>query len=183
MSGITEKNTAEFCTLRYFDLTPSDLSPSMAFAKQHRKPAAPAQQRFRPQQSSRYPNKYLSIPPARQNGFTLIEIAIVMVIITLILSGVLKGQELIDSARVRSLATEVTGIRTAWYSFQDRYRAFRETFQILVHRSTMPQRLAMVMARLTIAANAQVSGSNWHWQVSLMVTMTAQKVLPGVQGT
>lgn len=128
MSGITEKNTAEFCTLRYFDLTPSDLSPSMAFAKQHRKPAAPAQQRFRPQQSSRYPNKYLSIPPARQNGFTLIEIAIVMVIITLILSGVLKGQELIDSARVRSLATEVTGIRTAWYSFQDRYRGIPGDF-------------------------------------------------------
>ncbi len=65
---------------------------------------------------------------ARQSGFTLIEIAIVMVVITLILAGVLKGQALIDSARVRSMATEVTGIRAAWYSFQDRYRSLPGDF-------------------------------------------------------
>lgn len=63
-----------------------------------------------------------------QSGFTLIEIAIVMVVITLILAGVLKGQALIDSARVRSMATEVTGIRAAWYSFQDRYRSLPGDF-------------------------------------------------------
>ena len=64
----------------------------------------------------------------RQQGFTLIEIAISLVVISLILGGVLKGQELIDSARVRSLATEVTGIRAAWYSFQDRYRSLPGDF-------------------------------------------------------
>ncbi len=73
-----------------------------------------------------------SLPSARkggvQAGFTLIEIAIVMVVITLILAGVLKGQALIDSARVRSMATEVTGIRAAWYSFQDRYRSLPGDF-------------------------------------------------------
>jgi len=62
------------------------------------------------------------------NGFTLVEVAIVLVIIGLILGGVFKGQELIDSARVRSLATEVSGIRTAWYSFQERYRAIPGDF-------------------------------------------------------
>ena len=63
-----------------------------------------------------------------RTGFTLVEIAIVLVIIGLILGGVFKGQELIDSARVRSIANEVSGIRTAWYSFQDRYRSIPGDF-------------------------------------------------------
>jgi prepilin-type N-terminal cleavage/methylation domain-containing protein len=60
----------------------------------------------------------------RQRGFTLIEIAIVLVIIGLLLGGVLKGQELINTARVRALNNNVDGITAAWFSFQDRYRAF-----------------------------------------------------------
>lgn len=64
----------------------------------------------------------------KQSGFTLVEMAIVLVIIGLILAGVFKGQALIDSARVRSLSTDVSGIRTAWYSFQDRYRSIPGDF-------------------------------------------------------
>ncbi len=60
----------------------------------------------------------------KQGGFTLIEIAIVLVIIGLLLGGVLKGQELINTARVRALNNTVDGITAAWFSFQDRYRAF-----------------------------------------------------------
>ena len=59
-----------------------------------------------------------------QGGFTLIEIAIVLVIIGLLLGGVLKGQELINTARVRALNNSVDGITAAWFSFQDRYRGF-----------------------------------------------------------
>ena len=62
--------------------------------------------------------------PAKQSGFTLIEIAIVLVIIGLLLGGVLKGQELINTARVRALSNNVDGITSAWFSFSDRYRAF-----------------------------------------------------------
>ena len=58
-----------------------------------------------------------------QSGFTLIEIAIVMVIIGLLLGGVLKGQSMINSAKVRSLNNNVDGIAAAWFAFQDRYRA------------------------------------------------------------
>ncbi len=61
---------------------------------------------------------------SQQEGFTLIEIAIVLVIIGLLLGGVLKGQELINSARVRALNNTTDGITAAWFSFQDRYRAF-----------------------------------------------------------
>lgn len=61
---------------------------------------------------------------SRQGGFTLIEIAIVLVIIGLLLGGVLKGQELITSARVRNLIAQQDGIKAAFFGFQDRFRAY-----------------------------------------------------------
>ena len=59
---------------------------------------------------------------SRQAGFTLVEIAIVLVVIGLLLGGILKGQELINSARVRNLADTTSGIQAAYYGFVDRYR-------------------------------------------------------------
>ena len=59
----------------------------------------------------------------KQSGFTLIEIAIVLVIIGLLLGGVLKGQELITNARVRNLISQQDGIKAAFFGFQDRFRA------------------------------------------------------------
>ncbi len=59
---------------------------------------------------------------SRQKGFTLVEIAIVLFIIGLLLGGILKGQELITSARVRNLADQNSGIQAAYYGFIDRYR-------------------------------------------------------------
>ena len=61
---------------------------------------------------------------SQQSGFTLIEIAIVLVIIGLLLGGVLKGQELITSARVRNLISQQDGIKAAFFGFQDRFRAY-----------------------------------------------------------
>ena len=58
-----------------------------------------------------------------QSGFTLIEIAIVLVIIGLLLSGVLKGQELINSAKVKNLANDFKNIPLFINSYQDKYRA------------------------------------------------------------
>ena len=60
----------------------------------------------------------------KQSGFTLIEIAIVLVIIGLLLGGVLKGQELIQSARTRNLISTDDGIKAAFFGFQDRFRAY-----------------------------------------------------------
>ena len=61
--------------------------------------------------------------PARQTGFTLVEIAIVLVIIGLLLGGVLKGQELVNNARVKNLANDFRGISSFVYAYQDRFRA------------------------------------------------------------
>lgn len=60
----------------------------------------------------------------KQTGFTLIEIAIVLVIIGLLLGGILKGQELITGAKVRNLISQVDGVKAAFFGFQDRYRAY-----------------------------------------------------------
>ena len=59
----------------------------------------------------------------RQSGFTLVEIAIVLVIIGLLLGGILKGQELITNAKVRNLADQQNAIKAAVYALQDRFRA------------------------------------------------------------
>lgn len=56
-----------------------------------------------------------------QGGFTLIEIAIVLVIIGLLLGGVLQGQQLIENSRVRSATNSMNGIAAAVFSYQDRY--------------------------------------------------------------
>ena len=64
----------------------------------------------------------MNMPQRSQSGFTLVEIAIVLVIIGLLLGGILKGQELINSARVRNLADMNAGIQAAYYGFIDRYR-------------------------------------------------------------
>jgi len=76
---------------------------------------------------TRNPNSLLN-PGSSVTGFTVVELAIVLAIIALILGGVFKGQALIDNARVRSLSTEVSGIQTAWYSFQERYRSIPGDF-------------------------------------------------------
>ena len=73
---------------------------------------------------TKYNNGLSSRGKNKQSGFTLIEIAIVLVIIGLLLGGVLKGQELINTARVRALSNNIDGITSAWFSFSDRYRAF-----------------------------------------------------------
>jgi prepilin-type N-terminal cleavage/methylation domain-containing protein len=60
---------------------------------------------------------------SQQSGFTLVEIAIVLVIIGLLLGGILKGQELINSAKVKTLANDFRVIPTYIYAYQDRYKA------------------------------------------------------------
>lgn len=57
----------------------------------------------------------------KQAGFTLVEIAIVLVIIGLLLGGVLKGKEIIINAKVINVENSFTGISSAIYSYQDRY--------------------------------------------------------------
>jgi prepilin-type N-terminal cleavage/methylation domain-containing protein len=59
----------------------------------------------------------------KMQGFTLVEIAIVLVIIGLLLGGILKGQEMITQAKIKNLIADYSGISAAYHGYQDRYRA------------------------------------------------------------
>lgn len=56
-----------------------------------------------------------------ENGFTLVELAIVMIIIGLLIGGVLKGQQLIENAKVTAVIAEYKGMQSALFSFTDAY--------------------------------------------------------------
>src|SRR5258708_15136966 len=58
----------------------------------------------------------------RQHGFTLVEIAIVLVIIGLLLGGILKGQEMITQAKIKNVIADFSGISAAYHGYVDRYK-------------------------------------------------------------
>ncbi|MDD5249609.1 MAG: prepilin-type N-terminal cleavage/methylation domain-containing protein [Rhodocyclaceae bacterium] len=59
----------------------------------------------------------------RQTGFTLVEIAIVLIIIGLMLGGVMKGQELVDNAKVKNLTSDFRNIPIFVFAYQDKFKA------------------------------------------------------------
>lgn len=59
-----------------------------------------------------------------QAGFTLVEIAIVMVIIGLLIGGVLKGQAMIENAKVKRVIKQADELRAAIMTFYDKYGVY-----------------------------------------------------------
>jgi len=73
-------------------------------------------------QSHHRPLAKRPLPTQQQSGFTLVEIAIVLVIVGLLLGAVLKGQELIFNTKVKSTYNMSRETAAALYAYQDRYR-------------------------------------------------------------
>jgi prepilin-type N-terminal cleavage/methylation domain-containing protein len=92
----------------------------------------------------------------KQAGFTLVEIAIVLVIIGLLLGGVLKGQEMIENARIKAVVGEMTGVTAAYNTYVDRYRALPgdETAATMNARGWLGTVGGNANSVLAIAANA-----------------------------
>ncbi len=64
----------------------------------------------------------------RQSGFSLLELAIVLAVLAILTGGILKGRELVSSAKVQSLITELSNLETAITSFESRYNALPGDF-------------------------------------------------------
>lgn len=62
-------------------------------------------------------------PHAHSHGFTLIELAIALMVIGLLIGGVLKGQELIENAKVTSFIRQINAYDTATMIFRNTYGA------------------------------------------------------------
>ncbi|WP_223871877.1 prepilin-type N-terminal cleavage/methylation domain-containing protein [Candidatus Dactylopiibacterium carminicum] len=89
----------------------------------------------------------------RSRGFTLVEIAIVLVIIGLLLGGVLKGQELINSAKAKAVVNDFRNTMTMIAAYQDRFRQWPGD------DSAADTRLPNNTARLKGNGNGQIEGS------------------------
>lgn len=64
-----------------------------------------------------------NINHSNERGFTLIELSIVLILIGLIIGGVLKGQELVNSTRLKMTITQWDAVKAAVNIFQDKYDA------------------------------------------------------------
>lgn len=122
-----------------------------------------------------------------QSGFTLVEIAIVLVIIGLLLGGVLKGQEMIDNAKIKSVINDLKGVSAAYYAYQDRYKAIPGDDVAASTRFTGADNGggdgAITGLYTDVAAPAAAAESNNFWQHTRMAgflngVATADAALP-----
>lgn len=124
-----------------------------------------------------------------QSGFTLVEIAIVLVIIGLLLGGVLKGQELINSAKVKNLATDFRNIPVFIYGYQDKYKALPGDDASLATHLTGATACTPAASGKCAAGNGIIDGA-WNstgatdesymfWQHVRLAGLTAGSTIPG----
>jgi prepilin-type N-terminal cleavage/methylation domain-containing protein len=109
---------------------------------------------------------------SRQAGFTLVEIAIVLVIIGLLLGGVLKGQELINSAKVKNVIGEFRNVSTYIFGYQDKFKALPGDH----HTVTAQMSTANLATTPTSSGNPGVACTN----PSAGSTCTGNGVIDGV---
>ena len=131
----------------------------------------------------RTPDKLCTRP---QSGFTLVELAIVLVIIGLILGALFKGQQMIENGRVRAVVNDLRGVFVAYYAYQDRYKAVPgDDLNAANHISGgIPGDGNSIIAGLygatAIPANATTESNNFWQHMRLGGFLTGSGTDPGV---
>jgi prepilin-type N-terminal cleavage/methylation domain-containing protein len=69
-----------------------------------------------------------------KKGFTLVELAIVMTIIGLLIGGILKGQKMLENAKVKNTVKILESTTSATYSFRDMYGNIPGDFSLATTR-------------------------------------------------
>ena len=69
------------------------------------------------------------VQPSQQTGFSLVELAIVLVILGLLTGGIIAGQSLIRASQLRAVTTEEKRWITAIHAFRGKYLAFPGDFR------------------------------------------------------
>jgi prepilin-type N-terminal cleavage/methylation domain-containing protein len=72
---------------------------------------------------ARFRNRHEHAVNSAGRGFTLVEVAIVLVVVGLVLGGVLKGQEMVAQSKIKNVISDFSGISAAYHGYQARYRA------------------------------------------------------------
>jgi prepilin-type N-terminal cleavage/methylation domain-containing protein len=107
----------------------------------------------------------------KEAGFTLVEIAIVLVVIGLLLGAILAGQEVILNGQIRNTVNEYNNVASAVFVYQDRYRqipgddtaaATRWAAQNAVSPAGATAGNRVINGTWNTGTNAEETGIFWH---------------------
>jgi prepilin-type N-terminal cleavage/methylation domain-containing protein len=130
---------------------------------------------------------------ASRSAFTLVELAIVLVIVGLLVGGVLAGQELISQARMRSAVSQITSYKQAYTTFRTKYNCIAgdcSTIRNFFGATTQPDRVTAGNGNGTIEASNTGNLNGWdlteylnvfdHLAASKLITFSQYDETPWV---
>jgi prepilin-type N-terminal cleavage/methylation domain-containing protein len=127
--------------------------------------------------------------PIGQQGFTLIEMSIVLVIIGLIIGGIIKGEEVVANDRMRSQVAQIDAVKGAVFTFQDKYifmpGDFTASTSLSTASTTDGNQDGIIAdhsstATTSLADNAAVTGGTSE-AVGAWIQLAAANLLAGIQ--